>query len=92
MILSGFVLNILIGLGTKLLTERFISRGILIAFREISKRTNNDWDDNLLKLIRDEIAPDMQLDQPKDWVIHESTEVITIPSEPVNISERKIAI
>lgn len=92
MLISGLLLNLLVGLGSKLLTERFISRAIVIALREIASRTHNTWDDDLVASIRDEVAPDMQMEQPKDWVVHESTELLTIPSNPENLTERKAAM
>jgi hypothetical protein len=52
--------NVFGGMAVKMLTERFISRLVIIALRECSKRTANKWDDELVALVVDEVAPDMK--------------------------------
>lgn len=77
--MTAIALNIFLSLLMKLLSERFISKGIILALKEIAKRTQNKWDDNLVKMVKDEIAPDMQLEHPEDWPIHEETKTIILP-------------
>lgn len=51
--------KILGGMAVKLLTERFLSRLIVLGLRECAKRTANTWDDELAKVVQEEVAPDM---------------------------------
>lgn len=77
--LGGIGLQIGVALATKLLSERFISRGVVLTLKALSRRTATPWDDQLVGYIRDEIAPDMQLEQPEGWVVHETTETVVLP-------------
>lgn len=46
--IGSLALQAALGIGLKLLTERFISRAIVIALKECSRRTTNTWDDELV--------------------------------------------
>ena len=50
------VLSILIGLGTRLVTEKVIKEVALILLRKLVKSTKNDLDDKLLKPVEEELS------------------------------------
>lgn len=46
--MSGIAIKILVGLGTRLLTETFVARVVVHTARTLAKKTSNDLDDKLV--------------------------------------------
>ena len=51
------IIQTLISLGLKLLTSAVIEKGVLLALKELSKKTDNQVDDELVKIVEEALKP-----------------------------------
>lgn len=62
---TDIALKILIGLGVKILTERFVGRAIVHSLRALSNKTSNSIDDSMVDDLADALGqPDLKKATP----------------------------